>query len=508
MASKPEVASPSPALKPETTPHHRALTGLALAASAICFFFGTGLHPIWWLTWLAPLPVLLATPRLSRWTTLALAFGAYTLGALNMWSYLRVVTPVWLTLVILCAPSLAFALIVSVYRRFVLSGQTVRAVLALPVLWTAVEYLVEFRSPHSTFGNLGYTQMDCLPLIQIASITGIWSISFIVLLFPSTIAALFAPNLDGPNSRPARPAIAITAAAIFVLVFGYGFYRLATTRVSPHVTVALISADKPLFPQGRATVELVRSYAAQIPALAAQGAKAIVVPEKIGRIRADDLAQADAILEQAARENHVTVLVGFEHQPNLNEARLYSPDGRLEATYEKHHMLPAFESHLLPGTARLTFDRPSDDGTEGKWGVEICKDMDFPLLSRQYSNDGARLMLAPAWDFVDDGWLHGRMAMLRGVESGLSIARSVRQGILTLSDGRGRVLAQRTTGSAPVDTLVGSLPLGSGPTFYARTGDWFAWINLVFAVLLFLPDRRRAKTENLHRCHSAQRRAS
>ena len=154
-------------------------------------------------------------------------------------------------------------------------------------------------------------------------------------------------------------------------------------------------------------------------------------------------------------------------------------------------MLPAFESHLLPGTARLTFDRPSDDGTAGKWGVEICKDMDFPLLARQYSNDGARLMLVPAWDFVADGWLHGRMAILRGVESGFSIARSVKQGILTLSDSRGRVLAFRVTGAPGFDILVGALPLGSGPTFYDRTGDWFAWVNLVLAVLLLLPSRRK-----------------
>jgi apolipoprotein N-acyltransferase len=483
MASKPEVASPSPALKPGKTPHYRALTGLALAASAICFFFGTGLHPVWWLTWFAPLPVLIAAPRLSRWTAFALAFSAYTLGALNMWSYLRVVTAAWLTLVILCAPSLAFALIVSVHRRFVLNDQTVHAVFALPVLWTAVEYLVEFRSPHSTFGNLAYTQMDCLPLIQIASITGIWSISFIVFLFPSRIAVMLAPTAGPASPRASRRTLAFTA-AIFMLVFGYGFYRLATAPSSPRVTIALISTDAKLSPQGPAAVDLVQTYAAQIPALANQGASVIVIPEKIGRIQGNDLAQADAILEQAARDNHITVLVGFEHQPNLNEARLYSPDGRLEATYEKHHMLPAYESHLLPGTARLTLDT-----TAGKWGVEICKDMDFPRLARQYSNDGARLMLVPAWDFVDDGWLHGRMAILRGVESGFSIARSVKQGILTLTDSRGRVLAQHVTGSLPFDILVGSLPLGSGQTFYVRTGDWFAWIDLVFALLLFLPAR-------------------
>jgi apolipoprotein N-acyltransferase len=479
---------PAPILKPGTTPHHRALVALALAGSAVAWFFGTGLHPLWWLTWVAPLPVLLIAPRVSRRTAFGVAFGAFTLGALNIWSYDRIVTPLWLSIFILIVPSLAFAFIVSAYRGFVLRGQIFRAVFALPVLWSAVEYLAEFRSVHSTWGNLAYTQMNCLPLIQIASFTGIWSISFIVFLFSSTIAVLFAPATLSKSRRN----LAFAAAVIFILVFGYGFYRLASGPTSSRVTVALISTDSRLSPQGPAAVSLVRAYVAQIPALAAQGAKVIVLPEKIARIQGDDLAQADVILEQAARDNHVTILVSFEHQPNLHEARLYSPDGRLEATYEKHHMLPAFESHLLPGTARLTFERPSDDGMPGKWGVEICKDMDFPLLARQYSNDGARLMLVPAWDFVADGWLHGRMAILRGVESGFSIARSVKQGILTISDSRGRVFAARRTGSPGFDILVGALPLGSGRTFYDRTGDWFAWLNLAFAVLLLLPSRRKA----------------
>jgi len=491
MASKPDIApNPSPAARRITTPEHRALFLFALIASTAAFFYGTGLHPIWWLTWLAPLPVLYAAPRLSRWKAFIVAFAAFAIGSVNAWSYDRVVTPLWLSLFILIVPALVFAVIVLVHRAFLLRGLTLRATFALPVLWSALEYLAEFRSVHSTWGNLAYTQMDCLPLIQIASITGIWSISFIVLLFPSAIATWLAPAATPKSPSASKQTLAITA-AIFILVFGYGFYRLAAAPASPRVTIALVSTDKRLSPQGSAAVDLVRAYVAQIPALAAQGAKVIVFPEKIARIQGDDLAQADLILEQAARDNHVTILVNFEHLPNLHEARLYSPDGRLEGTYEKHHMLPRFESHLLPGTARLTFMRPSDDGTEGKWGVEICKDMDFPLLARQYSNDGARLMLVPAWDFVADGWLHGRMAILRSVESGFSIARSVKQGILTLSDSRGRVLAQHVTGSAPFDILIGTLPLGSGPTFYDRTPDWlidwFAWLDLVFAVLLFLP---------------------
>jgi apolipoprotein N-acyltransferase len=491
MASKPDQSA---------KPKQIVITIAAVVLSAVFFFFGTGLHPVWWLTWLAPLPVLVAAPRLSRWTAWFVAFAAFTLGALNSWSYDRVVTPVWLTLVIAFAPSAVFAFIVTVHRGFILRGQILRATFALPVLWTAYEYLAEFRSVHSTWGNLAYTQIDCLPLIQIASITGIWSISFLVFLFPSRVAVMLGPTSEPVSQYNSKLTLALTA-AIFIAAFGYGYYRLATAPKSPRVTIALISTDKNLSPQGPATVALVRAYAAQIPALVSQGAKVVVLPEKIGHIRGDDLVQADAIFEQAARDNHVAIFVSFEHQPNLHEARLYSPDGRLEGTYEKHHMLPAFESHLLPGTARLTVDRPSDDGTAGKWGVAICKDMDFPLLSRQYANDGARLMLVPAWDFVDDGWLHGRMAILRGVESGFSIARSVKQGILTLSDDRGRVLAQRVTGAgpsgaAPFDIVIGTLSLGTGPTFYARTGDWFAWISLVCAALLFLPARRKNPAEN------------
>jgi len=498
MASKlnPLASNQIPGTRLPINPGQITVFVVALVLSASVFFFGTGLHPVWSLVWLAPLPVLVAAPGFSRATTFILAFLAFTLGALNMWSYDRVVTPLWLTVVIVFAPSLIFAWIVSIHRGFMLRGQTLRATFTLPVLWSAFEYLAEFRSIHSTWGNLAYTQMDCLPLIQIASITGIWSISFFVLLFPSAVAALLG-TFKRPDRSHSKPAVALAVAAIFILVFGYGFYRLATSPTSPRVTVALISTDQKLSPQGPAAVDLVRAYVGQIPALAAQGAKVIVLPEKIARIKNSDqgnyLAQADAVLDQAARDNHVTIFVSFEHQPNLHEARLYSPDGRLEGTYEKHHMLPPFESHLLPGTARLTFSRPSDHGTAGKWGVEICKDMDFPLLARQYSNDGARLMLVPAWDFIQDGWLHGRMAILRGVESGLSIARSVKQGILTLSDSRGRVVAQHVTGSAPFDILVGSLPLGSGPTFYDRTGDWFAWLNLAFAVLILVPARRKTE---------------
>lgn len=458
----------------------------AVAASAAAWYFGTGLHPIWFLLWLAPFPVLLAASRQRAWAAFAGAFLAAAIGGLNLWGYLREVTPLPVTLLAILGPALIFGWFVVIHRGLVLRGRLLPAAFSLPILWTAYEFVEELTSPHSTFGNLAYTQMDCLPVLQIVSITGIWAVSFLVFLFPSALAALLSPH---PRKGAGRVAAAV--AVLYAAVLGYGLFRLHTTPAGPRVTVGLIASDAPqtLFPPSAGTVQLAAAYAEQIPPLAAQGAQVIVIPEKIGRLSPADLPTADSILEQAARTSHVFILVGFQHMPNLNEARLYSPQGTLVATYEKHHMLPAFESNLLPGTNRVTLDQPS-----GRWGIEICKDMDFPALSRQYARDGAGLLLVPAWDFVADGWLHGRMAILRGVEDGFSIARAPKQGILTVTDDRGHVLAEHVTGTAPFVTLVASVPVVNQPTFYDRGANWFplldfaAALALLFSMLVVKPD--------------------
>jgi apolipoprotein N-acyltransferase len=449
---------------------------LVVSATAACWYFGTGLHPVWFLLWLAPLPVLQLAQRMPASAAFATSFLAAAIGGLNLWSYLREVTPLSVTLLVILGPALVFGWFVVVHRSFVLRGRLLRAAFSLPILWTANEFLAELASPHSTFGNLAYTQMNCLAILQIASITGIWAVSFLVFLFSSTLAALL-----GPQPRKGAWRVAVTVIVLYSAVLGYGFFRLHTTPTGPRLTVGLIASDAPqtLLPDSAGTVRLVAAYAEHIPPLAAQGAQVIVIPEKLGRIGPSSLARADEILEQAAKTSGLWILAGFQHMPNLNEARLYSPTGVLAATYEKHHMLPAFESDLLPGTKRVTIDQRS-----GRWGIEICKDMDFPGLARQYARGGAGLLLVPAWDFVADGWLHGRMAILRGVEAGFNIARAPKQGILMVTDDRGHVLAERASSAAPFATLVASVPVVNQPTLYDRMGNWFPLVDLPVALVL------------------------
>ena len=143
------------------------------------------------------------------------------------------------------------------------------------------------------------------------------------------------------------------------------------------------------------------------------------------------------------------------------------------------YLLPGVEPEK-PGDKLVILDQPS-----GRWGLQICKDMDFPKLSRECAAEGANLMLVPAWDFNVDRWLHSRMAVLRAVENGFALARSARNGLLTLNDNRGRILAETATAPGRFASISGILSVAPKETFYAQTGDWFAWLCVAVCVVLF-----------------------
>ena len=220
-------------------------------------------------------------------------------------------------------------------------------------------------------------------------------------------------------------------------------------------------------------LSLLGEYAAEIPRITPAGTQVVVLPEKIGRISETALAEVDSLYSSAASATGAAIVLGLVRKtPSgaFNSSRLYSADGKLEANYDKHHLLPGVEPEK-PGDKRVVLDEPS-----GRWGLQICKDMDFPKLSREYAAEGANLLLVPAWDFNLDGWLHARMAVLRAVENGFALARSARNGLLTLSDNRGRILAERETVPDRFASITGKVNVSREETFYARTGDWFAWL--------------------------------
>jgi apolipoprotein N-acyltransferase len=453
--------------------HSLFLIIAATVASAALFYLGTGLHPIWWLLWLAPVPVLAIAPRLRGRVAFLVAAVAWFIGGLNQLTYFtRVIElPLPLVIVSLIIPAVVFGLGVLFTRSFLRRGSLFLAAFALPVFWVSYEYLTAISSPHSTFGNLGYTQMNCLPIIQIASITGIWGISFIVFLFAGGTAAL----LSGVGEPPQRRALAIVVGTIVCALFVFGELRLRNSSAES-VAVTLIGKDEPMSiylgweEQG---LELLREYADEIRRATPAGTQVIVLPEKIARVTEKTLREVDALFSSAATATHAAIDLGLVRRTPadaFNSSRFYSADGKLEANYDKHHLLPGVEPEK-PGDKRVVLDQPS-----GRWGLQICKDMDFPKLSREYAGDGANLLLVPAWDFDLDRWLHARMAVLRAVENGFALARSARNGLLTISDNRGRIVAEATTVPDRFVSISANVNLAGATTFYTRTGDWFAWL--------------------------------
>ena len=473
------------------------LVVVAGLASAGLLYFGTGLHPTWWLLWVAPVPVLAIAPRLRATAAFLLGSMAWILGEMNQWNYLRHVIELPLRIIILffVIAAVVFGLGVLFTRSFLRRDSLFLVAFAFPVYWVTCEYLTAIMSPHSTWGNLAYTQMDFLPLIQIASVTGLWGISFVVFLFAGTVAAL----VSGAGELWQRRALAIAVGFVVSAVLVFGERRLQSNPSAKSLPITLIAKDVPMSlylgseDQAR---ELLHEYADEILNVTPAGTQVVVLPEKIGRLSKSALAEVDALFSSAATTTRAAVVVGLVRRTSsgsFNSSRFYSADRKLQANYDKHHLIPAVEPET-PGDKRIILDESS-----GRWGLQVCKDMDFPKLSREYAADGVDLMLVPAWDFNVDRWLHSRMAVLRAVENGFALARSARNGLLTLSNNLGRILAEAATVPDRFVSITGKVNVASEKTLYTRVGDWFAWLCVaMFIILLAFQLLTRTWTREKH----------
>lgn len=457
----------------------RSVEGVAAIASAsVLFWFGNDLNPLWPLLWFAPLPVLLFGSLASWWRAGLVAFLSILIGGLSMWRYLHVAlhAPALVWLADYSVAALLFAAAVLLFRALLVRGAAWTALIAFPATWVSCEYVANLTTPNGTAGSLSYSQLNFLPFLQLASVTGAWGLTFLLLLFPAAIAIGLHLRSNAP--RKAWGIVAVSLGVIgLVLIFGA--VRLSMSIPGPKLRVGLIASDMPAnvnnTDKSTESERLFREYAARAEALIHRGARMIVLPEKLGVIDHSDAKASDAIFQSLADRTGATIVAGVSHvMPSVayNEARVYAPNRRPRA-YHKHHLLPPFEDMFKPGQTLTLLPEPS-----GKCGIAICKDMDFSRPSRPYGKAGVGLMLVPAWDFGMDRAWHGHIAVMRGVEDGFSIARAAKQGYLTVSDDRGRILAETRSDSAPFATLIANVPVLHRTTAYLLLGDWFAWLAL------------------------------
>jgi apolipoprotein N-acyltransferase len=453
------------------------------ALSGAMFYVSQGLDDVWWLAWFAPAPLLwLAYSETRRWHLRLAAVAAFACGQIYMvQSYWGMLPPIGLVLMMFGMGAL-FAAAIRLAQRCWQSLPPLAVLFAFPAAWTAIEYGVSLISPHGTWGALGYSQVSFPPAIQIASLFGLYTVTFTLCLFANALALM-----ARGAAAAALPGLAATA---LVLIFGW--VHLAQPQGEPVQAAMLSDWDGRLKSVKKldlaASRAMAEHYAAAAREEADKGARFVVIPETA--LAADPVWRDRALapLAQLAREKSITIVAGVVLvKPWRNAAFSFLPDGS-KRVYDKRHLLPPGEDKFKPGPG------PGLIG-DGR-AVAICKDLDFARTLRSDARNakdehGIRLMAVPANDFVKDGWIHARMAVMRGVENGFAVVRSAFNGVQTVSDAQGRVLARASTVQPGMVRLSAQVPLGPGPTLYTRIGDVFAWACVLTAFLLGLLARPR-----------------
>jgi len=285
----------------------------------------------------------------------------------------------------------------------------------------------------------------------------------------------------------------LIAVALFVVnaVFGYWHVSVPPERT---MKIALIESDKTVGAIRKddkaATMSAIDAYVQEIAKLHDAHVALTVLPENISRVSPAWREEAQTKLADAATQARTTLVAGFNTYldgAQRNVSWSFRPEAATPVTYVKRRLVPGVESAVFtPGLGPKVLPNGI--------GLEICKDMDFQAMIRADEIATRPIVLAvPAWDFDKDDWSHARVAIFRSVENGVPMARTARDGLLTLNDRYGRVLARaRSVGGFTV--LLGDLPLDGrgGGTPYDKLGDLFGWACLVLSVALLALSFARA----------------
>ncbi|AQR71812.1 hypothetical protein BZG29_07220 [Janthinobacterium sp. LM6] len=469
-----------------STALRRRLSQIAAAlAAGLPLYWVLGPQPVGWLAWCAPLPVLWLALRSSRRDAAWMTFLAALLGLSSNVAYFRLLMPLPAVLAVMFVKALLWLLVVLATRRLVLRYRSGWTVLAYPVLWVAIDTLMAAFLLDGNWGSLAYSQTDNLAVLQVAALAGVPGLLFLLCLAPSALALLLA---GGRAYAPAAGAAALLLAAAFAA----GAWRVHDAPASAPAgpLAGLVAIDDfigPATPPARAQA-IWNQYARHVEALAGQGARLVLLPEKIAVLAPAQAYVVRQRFQALARSTGAWIILGIGVQDaagRRNLAWLLSPDGAAPVSYQKHHLAPP-EREFLAGSAYAV------QPVAGQaMGLAICKDMHFAPLGQAYGAAGAQAMLVPAWDFQMDAWMGARMTVVRGVENGYAVLRAAREGVLTVSDAYGRVLAERASSAMPGSTLLAPLPAARPVATWAGwLGPLFGWLCVALGVILLCAGRR------------------
>jgi len=365
----------------------------------------------------------------------------------------------------------------------------VSSTLVFPLAMTTVEFLNNQTNPLGAWGMTGFSQYGNLPLMQLASVTGMIGITFLMGWFASTANWAWENRNRGGELRWG---LAIFG-SVFAVVFIFGFLRLTlapSSETDETVRVAGITTGSTAERADRISEmdladsreEIEAHWQAYFDATtreAQSGAEVILWPEASGLVWTEDEDSMTERAQEVARQNGVYLALplavgNFEPREFVwNKLLLIDPSGTIVI------------EHIKYGGAIIESTRVGDGNIQAvntPFGVlsgVICYDMDYPAVVHQTGQNGTGLILVPSLDWYEIDPVHAQMAVFRGIENGMSMVRQTDKGLSITSDPYGRTLAQVDFFGATDRTMLAQVPTKHVATIYTAFGSWFEWLCLI-----------------------------
>ncbi|MDP3723102.1 MAG: apolipoprotein N-acyltransferase [Candidatus Omnitrophota bacterium] len=421
----------------------------------------------------------------------------------------------------------------------------VSKLMVIPAAWVALEYARSHLLSGFGWNLLGYSQTPWLALIQHADLTGVWGVSFVIVLVNVGLAQLLDLRRGRGRVRFMLIYGMVTGGALLALL-GYGRWRLSQVTGASTVRVAVVQGN---VPQARKwdeafQEEILAQYEALTEAAAATRPELIIWPETAvpGFLGLDEMLTR-RVLGLAQRLQR-PLLVGTPTRrlaagrfAALNSAALIDETGRPAGRYDKLRLVPFGEfipferwapwlraalppiGDFIAGQDYTVFHIGSGERSEVRgerekshtshltpytskmlaFSVLICFEDIFPELARRFVRDGARMLLV----ITNDAWFgptaaayqHAQASTFRAIESRVPVVRAANTGWSGCIDPAGRWVGRVQDARGAELFVAGAhtcdVPLGAADSLFLRWGDWFAFLCVggcfgwvIFAIIM------------------------
>ncbi len=458
-----------------------AIGALLLVASQTRFGIGA-------LAWVAPVPWLQYLRTTHGWRSRLAFVGVAWLAWVA--AVMKIVTaPVPAAMSLAFGTGIAIALIAPylganwIRRRLGENAGT----LGFASLMIVGEWTMHVLLPLGVWGTAANTQLDNLALLQVASITGVHGVSFLVYIVASVL------ERASCGERQSLGSAALVATLLVVGAITYGQVRLVSSDggANPTQLVAAVGTDSvvgtsPTLPTPEDLVRVEAGLFARTTVAANAGAELVVWTEaatmsypalepafqrRVGNLAA--MLQVNIV---------AAYIVPIQESPLRYENKyvFFRDDGTMDHTYLKHRPVPG--EPAVRGDGEMP--RVELEGGYAVGGA-ICYDYDFPRVALANAERRLDLVALPSSDWRGIDPIHTEMARLRAIEAGHSILRSTRFGLSAGIDPWGRIRGRNSHWDNDRRVLLVELPRRGVSTIYGRFGDWFPIGALLASIALF-----------------------